>query len=228
MQKLIIRAVMFIGIIALVICVVAFSFDSNNPNDALANNTDFQASLFAVEKEHEEKSNAFLEYNNKPINAAQYYEEYAQIISIESLENAADIQSGKEVEEELRSRGFDQYGIVAPYDELGGLNNGDEDTPMVDRHAPIFLTYYLTESEDLWTVSIINGHISAYPVSFNLRDEAGIEVLLTETETVMSYDGLTRTFFETIPDPSELIIKKIKTIDADHLEELSWEAINEL
>ena len=47
------------------------------------------------------------------------------------------------------------------------------------------------------------------------------------SNTVMSYDGTTNRFYETIPNKSSLIVKTVDRIDAETLENLTIGAIDE-
>lgn len=71
----------------------------------------------------------------------------------------------------------------------------------------------------------INGHIIAYPVSYNMELETGVETVISESEIIMGFDSETNTFYETIPAESELIVKVIKKIDAETLDSLTKEDI---
>ena len=92
---------------------------------------------------------------------------------------------------------------------------------------PTYQTYYVSKNGDVWTIFMINGAIMANPVSYNIQSDLDAQVILSESNTVMSYDGTTNGFYETIPNKSSLIVKTVDRIDAETLENLTIGAIDE-
>lgn len=68
----------------------------------------------------------------------------------------------------------------------------------------------------------------AYPVSYNMQSSSNVQVMISEKDTVMSYDSRTGKFYETIPKESELIVKKVGRIDAETIENLMDGEIDKL
>ena len=62
----------------------------------------------------------------------------------------------------------------------------------------------------------------AYPVSFNLESELGVETLVSESALVTSYDSKTDKYIVTIPDTSGLNLKVVDRIDADTLNSFTF------
>ena len=73
-----------------------------------------------------------------------------------------------------------------------------------------------------------NGVVSAYPVSYNLVSERQAVLLITETDTVTSYDYTSNRFFETIPKESTMIVRKVSRIDKETLDSLTIGGLSEL
>lgn len=71
----------------------------------------------------------------------------------------------------------------------------------------------------------INGVVMAVPVTFNMEYAKTAPVIFSETGTVMSYDNVTNCFYEIIPDPSVMIVKKIDRIDIETIEQMTMEEI---
>ena len=69
----------------------------------------------------------------------------------------------------------------------------------------------------------INGYIMANPVTYNYETDSNVQTIISEKNTVMSYDATTNTFFETIPNISALNIKVVDKIDSKTLENLMEE-----
>lgn len=68
---------------------------------------------------------------------------------------------------------------------------------------------------------MINGSVVANPVSFNIQSELSVQVIISEKDTVTSYDSTTNKFFETIPDESVLLVITVDRIDAETLNSLT-------
>ena len=68
----------------------------------------------------------------------------------------------------------------------------------------------------------------ANPVTYNLQSKLDAQVIISENESVVSYDSTTNMFYETIPDKSALIVKRLKQIDAESLGKLNNEGIDKL
>ena len=91
---------------------------------------------------------------------------------------------------------------------------------------PRYYTYFISDSGDVWTIYTINGAFFAYPVSFNLESELGIETLVSESALVTSYDSETNKYIVTIPDVSGLNLKVVDKIDASTLNSLTFDQLN--
>ena len=103
-----------------------------------------------------------------------------------------------------------------------------EITEETTQKYPLYYTYYITESGDLWTILVIDGKVTANPASYNMNSELAVQVVISESETIMSYDSETNTYYETIPDPETLIVKVVPEINAEVLEQLTFEGIDTL
>lgn len=92
----------------------------------------------------------------------------------------------------------------------------------------MYETAYKTTGGDMWMIYVINDMIMAYPISFNLTSTKGAELLVSESECLTSYDCDSNKFFVTIPNESEAIVKTVTKIDAETLNKLTSEEMNEL
>ena len=97
-----------------------------------------------------------------------------------------------------------------------------------DDRRPIYETQYVTADEQLWTIYEINGAVMAYPASYNAESGRDVPLMLSETGRVMSYDGDTGTYFETVPNPDEMRVEQVARIDARTLEQWTKEALDRL
>ena len=87
---------------------------------------------------------------------------------------------------------------------------------------------YGSETELLWNIYVINGVVLAYPVSYNLVSERQTVLLITETDTVTSYDYISNRFYETIPKESAMIVRKVSKIDKKTLDNLTVGGLSKL
>lgn len=153
--------------------------------------------------------------------ADKYYEENSQIISEIKAKKSKNVNTEEEVITILRERGFDQYPVESEYLLDGEYYDSESVSEDSDEKHPIYETYYVNEKEEIWIITVINGEIMANPVSYNLQSEKEVETVISETETIMSYDSTTNKFYETIPDTSVLEVIVIDNINADILDTLT-------
>ena len=166
-------------------------------------------------------------YEETSLEASQYYEENSKIISISPFSDSSDAIDGATAVELLHEKGFYQYDVISDY-----VEEGDDDevimTETTTDKYPIYETYYITEAGDYWTIFVINGKIMASPVSYNINSSLPVQVIISEAESVVSFDYTSKTYYETIPDKSALIVKVIPAINAEALEKLTFEEIDAL
>lgn len=147
------------------------------------------------------------------------------------LKSTIDVISSENVSTELESffkfdeRGFGNCQVTYDYD-LDGTYLG---TNVISKYSslkhPMYQTYYFTSSEDVWMVVEINGSFFATPITYNFSNERKVNVIISETDTITSYDSSTNKFYINIPNDSYTIIKTISKIDAAALEDLKLEEI---
>ena len=157
--------------------------------------------------------------------AKEYYETYSDLIDIIAVEESKNVLTEAQVKSVLEERGFVNYSITYDYsingDYTGETAIWDDST---DKH-PIYQTFYLSENGEGWTVYLINGEVFANPVSFNLESDLGAQLLVSESETLTSYDDKSNKFYSTIPYASEAIMETVDRIDTETLDRLTIEEI---
>lgn len=160
--------------------------------------------------------------------ADEYYNQNAEVISVTKAKESADVLSEKEVTKLLADRGFNTENVVVDYTMDGEyLNEAEIDENSTEKH-PLYKMLYGSESKILWNIYVINGVVSAYPVSYNLVSDRQAVLLITETNTVTSYDYISNQFYETIPKESAMIVRKISKIDKEALDNLTIGGLSEL
>lgn len=161
-----------------------------------------------------------------PKSADEYYGRYTNIVSVSKTDKEK-MQSGTEIMQILTERGFDTDSLITNYDENGSYSEEDmliADVPQA-KH-PLYKTPYISETEILWTVYVINGAVFAWPALYNLDAERDTPLMLSETDTVISYDGTTNQYYETIPRGDSLTVIKVNRIDKETLDKLTPEEMN--
>lgn len=162
------------------------------------------------------------------IDADEYYEQNATVISVVDANASEMIQTEKDVIDDLEKRGFSDISVFTTYDMDGSFHEESEIENSSSEKHPKYQAYYVTENEEVWTLIWINGKIMANPVSFNLQSTLHAQLVISETETINGYDNHTGKFYETIPHDSALIVKVVASIDKDLLDSLTIEEIDKL
>ena len=162
------------------------------------------------------------------IDAEKYFEESGEIKETLNAKDSKDVKTEKAISEEFAARGFGELEITYDYSMDGDLlEEAAADATSTEKH-PIYQALYVTDSEMVWTLTVVNGAIIANPLSYNAASEGNVSVLLSESETLTSYDVVTNQFFVTVPNTDTVLVKTVDTIDAATLESLTKEGIDAL
>lgn len=167
-------------------------------------------------------------YKQDPIDADAYYETNATVISQIPAQDSSDAHTESDTRQNFIDRGFIDLTITTQYSMEGQYQDPSEVSDASSAKHPMYEAYYMTAEGHVWTLIEINGAIMANPVSYNLQSSRNAQLLLSESNTVTSYDSYTNKFYESIPNETELIVKTVSKIDANTLESLTFEAINQL
>lgn len=160
--------------------------------------------------------------------ADEYYKNNSQIISEINANDSDKVSSEKDIKKSLEERGFNVFPITYEYSMDGQYSDSAEISDGSDEKHPMYTTYYVTENGDLWTINEVNGTIVANPVFYNEQSELPVQLIISETDSVVSYDSTKNKFYETIPNNLSLIVKKVDKINAETLEKLTIEEIDNL
>ena len=159
------------------------------------------------------------------MNVEDYFNQNSVVKNILTAKDSSDVHTEKEVEDEMKSRGFNQNSVYYEFSMKGKHQESTETNGSGKKH-PVYQTYYVTDKGDIWTISDINGHITAYPVSFNLERDDEVEVIVSENDTLFSYDSIDNKYYETIPDSSVVDMRILENIDAKTLDGMTVEVLN--
>ena len=157
--------------------------------------------------------------------ATNYYENNAELIKTIEVEKSDNVLAEKDVKSLLENKGFGDNPISYDY-SIGG--NRIDDTNVEDSSMkvhPMYQTLYLSQNGEVWAIYVINGSVFANPVSFNLESDLKAQLLVSESETLTSYDDATNQFYVTIPHSSEVILHTVETINSTTLDRLTIEEI---
>ncbi len=165
------------------------------------------------------------EYKVNAPDAESYYGNNSDIIMEIDVNDSNDVLTEAETCTELTGRGFEKYPITTEYSMDGAYSDATNISDNASNRHPMYQTYYVSSNRDLWTIFVINGSVLANPVSYNLQSGRSVQVIVSETETVMSYDSATNRFYETIPHESSLVLITVDKIDAGTLDRLTAEEI---
>ena len=152
----------------------------------------------------------------KFIDAEQYFNENGELLDIIPVSESDNNKSEKDIAQYLADKGFGMDGII--YEDYRDGSYQEGEISESDETHPAYRTEFISEAGEYWSIEYINGQITAYPALFNLQEE--VPVILSEENTLMSYDSVKNAFFKTIPLASVLQIIVLDKIDASALEEI--------
>lgn len=174
------------------------------------------------------KEGSYEDYEVPTKDADEYYRNNSNVISEINATDSDTVSSEKSIKENMKKRGFDQFPITYEYSISGKYENPIEVSRDSNDTHPMYTTYYVTESGNMWTIFEINGTVMANPFFYNEQSELPAQLIISEKDSVVSYDNTTNKFYETIPNQLELVVKKVDKIDAEALENLTIEEIDGL
>ena len=153
--------------------------------------------------------------------AEEYYKKNTKILSITKATDSKNVFTEQEVANLLSERGFDITTLITNCTIDGkSIEDTEIDGNSQEKH-PLYKMAYGSDTDLLWTIYVVNGVVSAYPVSYNLVSERQAPLLITETDSVISYDYNSNQFFETIPKESTVIVRKVDRIDKETLDAMT-------
>ena len=160
-------------------------------------------------------------YTVTPPDAEDYYSNNSQIVSEIDAKGSEKVNTEEEACTILESRNFVDYPITTEYSMDGDYSDTVDISKTSSEKHPIYQTYYRSENGELWTIFLINGAVMANPVSYNLQSGMVVQVIVSESNTVTSYDSTTNRFYETIPSAGALVVITIGKIDSESLDSLT-------
>ncbi len=197
--------------------------DVSNETEQIDNDTSKE--LEELDKEIEK---ALGELGNNPVDADDYFQNNSNVITEIEADSSTNVRTEAEVYKDFIERGFVDTLIETEYSMSGEYHKSEIISNTSSSKHPYYQTTFISENGDVWIIIEINGVVMASPVSYNDQLQSNVQVIISEKDTVTSYDSRMNKFYETIPNESELIVKKVNRIDAETLEKLTFGEIDKL
>lgn len=171
--------------------------------------------------EHEDSDEDMnTQYSVEHPDADEYYHNNSTVISEGKVTDSNVVFTETDAYNTLSDRGFGSYPITTEYSMSGEYMDAVNISPSSTTKHPIYQTTYFADNGEVWEIFLINNIILANPLSYNVQSHSPAQIIVSETDSVMSYDNITNKFYETIPNESQAIIKKIEHIDAQSLDNM--------
>ena len=170
----------------------------------------------------------FKEFSDEPVTPEEAYE-HAEIVSKTEVGASEHIMTETEAIAFFKDRGLGNLEVMVSYD-MDGTYFFDREAAdgSTDKH-PAYEASYTAANGDLWQLFLHNGKLFAYPVSYNFNDNKNkAAVVISESESIVSYDSATNTYYEIIPDGTEVVVKVVEKIDAATIDEISGKGVGRL
>ena len=151
-------------------------------------------------------------YTVAAVDADEYFENHAKVLK------EIDAKDSKNSE-----RGFSDCILTEVYSLEGDLEPENEVTEKTSDIYPMYQAYYESANGNVWLIYSINSSLMAVPILNNIQPQGGAELIVSESNTLVSYDSVKNKFYETIPNSTEINVKTVDSITADVLDSLTIE-----
>lgn len=176
------------------------------------------------DRDFEDVDESAINYENykvEPPDAEEYFQENAEIVETVDTKNSSRVLTESGVTTMLKDRGLSGNPITANYSMEGEYSEDFEISDSSEVKHPTYQTYYQNESGELWIILVVEGDVVANPLSFNLQSSLGAQLIVSESDTVTSYDSTTNKYFRTKPKDSAVILRIVERVDATTLDTLT-------
>ncbi len=168
------------------------------------------------------------EYKITPMDADEYYEDNSDVLEVTEVSDSEIMYTESDVYAFLEERGFADYPITTTYSTTGEYSEPDEISSSSSKEHPVYEVLYVAANGDKWTVTVTNSTITAYPLTYNENASGNVQTIISESESIISYNSRTNKFYETIPHKDVLQVKVVTLINAETLESLTSGEIEKL
>lgn len=162
------------------------------------------------------------------LSASDYFDQYSTVMATVNVDSSDGLLSEKQAIRYFAERGFTEARITYDFSMDGVYVGENEVSNDSDEKHPYYFTLYVTGEGSVWGVYIIEHEVIANPVSINAETGAQADVLIAETDHLISYDAETNRFFVTVPNESEIDLKTVDQITVETLDRITREGVNSL
>lgn len=176
----------------------------------------------------EEEVDLSVNYEVPEFDAEKYFSENTTLLNSFAVSSSTTVSTESDAYKHFEERGF--VGGIITYDyTIDGEYLGDTEVSRYssDKH-PMYRTYYTSATGELWIIDEVNGSFFATPFTYNYAEEGKLPVLISESDSITSYDSGTDAYYVNIPDNTQASVKKIAKIDSKTLDTLTSEGIDKL
>lgn len=167
-------------------------------------------------------------YEVPEFDAEKYFKENTTLKSSFDAGSSQNIHTEDEAYDSFVERGFTDSPITYEYTMDGTYSDACEISEYSSTQHPMYQTYYIASNGDVWMIIEVNGSFFAMPLSYNFVDTTKPQMIISETDTITSYDSTANKFYINVPDKSQTVIKTVTRIDDKTLEKLNSEEIDKL
>ena len=168
------------------------------------------------------------QYTVKHPDADKYYQNNSDVLSTDKASESGTMMTEKEVYELMEKRGFKDFTVTTSYTANGEFIESKEISKSSSEKHPMYEAVYSFESGEIWSITIVNNSITAYPLRYNYQHNTNTKVMLAENDYMVSYDSKADKFYKTVPHNDILILKKIGQINESTLRGLDFGEIDKL
>ena len=165
--------------------------------------------------------------NMDPEDPASYYLSNSHVYKQIKASTSSDALSESAITESIQNRGFEEYQITTTYSMDGEFFLEKEVTGDSDEAHPSYDIIYITPDEHIWVIYNNNGDFMANPLFYN-AESTKPELLISEHDYLTSYDSESDSFYHLIPGEELSRISTVKRIDAETLNPLTKEKLEQL
>lgn len=159
-------------------------------------------------------------YEVPEFDADEYYENNTELKKTISVRKSDTVSNEGDVYKLFNERGFDPDAVFYEY-LIDGTYCGEQ---QISRYSseehPMYRCYYSSSDDSAWMITEANGELFAMYLS---EDVTAPRLIVSESDTVTSYDSTTNKYYVNVPDSAQAQIKKVKTIEVETLDRLAKE-----
>lgn len=161
------------------------------------------------------------QHSVETIDADEYYDENSTVMETIKASTSDTMHTESEAIDNLKNRGFKED-VYCDYTQEGEFID-ETIVPSSGGTAkhPMYYTFYITNDNKYWLVYLINDKYFANPLSYNQNSDRLL--YLSESESITSYDNVSDTFYDTVPNENVLEVLQVEKIDAETLNNVNLE-----